>query len=65
MHAQATQELARKSALVARCDTSAQELHKARAAEVRGLAEIAVGAASCAEAERATMVDKRVLADAG
>jgi HlyD family secretion protein len=64
VHAQAAQELARKSALAARSDASAQDLDKARAAEARGLADIAVAEARYAEAQRGPTVEERALADA-
>ena len=63
-HAQAAQELARKSALAARSDASAQDLDKARAAEERGLADIAVAEARYAEAQRGPTAEERALADA-
>jgi HlyD family secretion protein len=64
VHAQAEQELARKSALAARSDASAQDLDKARAAEARGLADIAVAEARFAEAQRGPTAEERALADA-
>jgi HlyD family secretion protein len=64
VHAQAVQELTRKSALVARSDVSMQELDKARAAEARGLADIAVAEARYAEAQRGPTSEERALADA-
>jgi HlyD family secretion protein len=63
-HAQAAQEFARKSALAARSDASVQELDKARAAEERGLAEMAVAEARYAEAQRGPTTEERALADA-
>nr|WP_283949924.1 HlyD family efflux transporter periplasmic adaptor subunit [Limobrevibacterium gyesilva] len=64
VHAQAVQELARKSALAARSDASMQELDTAKAAEARGLAEIAVAEARYAEAQRGPTAEERTLADA-
>jgi multidrug resistance efflux pump len=63
-HAQAVQDLARKSALVARSDISAQELDKAKDTEARDLADIAVAEARYAEAQRGPTGEERALADA-
>jgi HlyD family secretion protein len=64
MHAQAVQELSRKFALVARSDASAKDLDTAKAAEARGLADIAVAEARYAEAQRGPTAEERALADA-
>jgi HlyD family secretion protein len=63
-HAQAVQELARKSALVARSDVSAQQFDSAKAEEARDAADIAVAEARFAEAQRGPTAEERLLADA-
>ena len=64
VHAQAVQDLARKSALVVRSDASVQALDTAKAAEARDLAEIAIAEARYAEARRGPTAEERALADA-
>jgi HlyD family secretion protein len=64
IHAQATEELARKSVLAARSDASLQELDNAKTAEARDLAEIAVAEARYAEAQCGPTDEERALADA-
>lgn len=63
VHTQAVQELARKTILAARSDTSLQDLDNARAAEARDLADIAVAEARYAEAQRGPTDEERALAD--
>ena len=64
VHNQAVQELARKSALVKRSDVSVEELDRAKAAEARDRADIAVAEARYAEAQRGPTAEERALADA-
>lgn len=64
VHAQAAQDLARKSALAMRSDASMQQLDTAKATEARDLAEIAVAEARYAEAQRGPTAEERALADA-
>jgi HlyD family secretion protein len=64
VHAQAAQELARKSVLAVRSDASVQELDTATAAESRASADIAVAEARYAEAQRGPTGEERALADA-
>jgi HlyD family secretion protein len=64
IHAEAVQELARKSALVTRADASAKDLDTAKAAEEHGGADIAVAEARYAEAQRGPTAEERALADA-
>lgn len=64
VHAQAVQDLARKSALVVRSDASVQALDTAKASEARDLAEIAIAEARYAEARRGPTAEERALADA-
>lgn len=64
VHAEAVEDLARKVALVMRSDASVQDLDTAKAAEARGLADIAVAEARYAEAQRGPTVEERALADA-
>jgi len=63
-HAQAAQELGRKAALIARADVSMEDLDKAKAAEARAVADIAVAQARYAEAERGPTAEDRAVADA-
>jgi HlyD family secretion protein len=64
VHTQASEELARKAALVARSDVSQQEFDEAKADEARDLAEISVAQARYAEAKRGPTQEERALADA-
>jgi HlyD family secretion protein len=64
VHAQAVQELTRKSALAARSDVSVQQLDSATAEEARDAADIAVAEARYAEAQRGPTAEERALADA-
>jgi HlyD family secretion protein len=64
VHAQAAQELVRKTVLAARSDASQQELDLATAAEARDRADIAVAEAHYAEAQRGPTAEERALADA-
>jgi HlyD family secretion protein len=64
VHAQAAQDLARKTALVSRSDASAQEFDTAKAAEARAVADVAVAEARYAEARRGPTAEERALADA-
>jgi HlyD family secretion protein len=64
VHAQAVQELGRKSTLVKRSDASVQDFDKAKAAEARDRAEITVATARYAEARRGPTAEERALADA-
>jgi HlyD family secretion protein len=64
MHALAALVLARNTTLVARSDVSVEELDKAKAAEARDLADIAVAEARYAEAQRGPTEEERALADA-
>ena len=64
VHAQAAQDLVRKTVLAARSDASQQELDLATAAEARDRADIAVAEAQYAEAQRGPTAEERALADA-
>ena len=64
VHAQAAQELARKTTLALRSDASMQELDTATGAEARARADIAVAEARYAEAQRGPTAEERALADA-
>jgi HlyD family secretion protein len=64
VHAQAVQELTRKTALAARSDVSVQQLDSATAEEARDAADIAVAEARYAEAQRGPTAEERTLADA-
>jgi HlyD family secretion protein len=64
VHTQAAEELARKTVLAARSDTSLQDLDNAKDAEARDLADIAVAEARYAEAQRGPTDEERALADA-
>jgi HlyD family secretion protein len=63
-HQQAVQELQRKTVLAARSDAPMKELDIAKAAEARGLAEIALAEARYAEAQRGPTAEERAVADA-
>ncbi len=64
VHAQAVQELNRKSVLAMRSDASLQELDEAKAEEARSAADIAIAEARFAEAQHGPTAEERALADA-